>query len=797
MLKHSIVTYLLGALLFGGAAAASAQQRVLTHADYAHAEKFISYQAAPLVDHAVTHVDWLDATHFVYTDHDGKSDRVMQMDTATGKAAPLFDAEKLAATLNKQLAAPASATPATSKTAANKPIAEAVDKVKPLTASKLGLRDIALTADGRYQFSVRGKTFVCDSAAQCAQPVKAKGDEPGALSPDKKSAAFIRDWNLWVRNLATGAETQLTTDGVKNFGYATDNAGWKHTDSAILVWSPDSKKIATFQQDQRQTGDMYMVSTSVGHPTLEAWKYPLPGDKHVTLIERVIIDVPTKKMLRLQTPPDQHRSSLCDDVSCGADGGWDDVKWAPDGKTLAFVSTSRFHKHEWFRIANADTGAVRTVFEETAKTYYESGNGKVNWAYLPATHEAVWYSERSNWGQLYLYDLTTGKLKRAITTGEGNVTEMLRVDAKTRTAWFRAVGREKNVDPYYQQFYKVSLDAGQPTLLTPEEADHSVTLSPDGRLFVDAYSTPIAPPVTVLRRADDGQKVADIATADISRLKAIGWVPPTPIIVKGRDGKSDIYGMLFKPATFDPSKKYPVIDYIYPGPQTGSVRGRSFLAGRGDNQAMAELGFVVVALDGMGTPWRSKKFHDAYYANMGDNTLPDQVSGIKDLAARYPWVDATRVGIWGHSGGGNASTDGMFRYPDFFKVGWSESGNHDNRNYEDDWAEKYQGELVMNKDGTSNYDDQANQNHAANLKGHLMLVHGTMDDNVPLSNTLLVVQALIKANKDFDLLLIPNAHHGYGKDTPYTIRRRWDYFVRYLMGATPPHEFTMQMPPAY
>ena len=291
--------------------------------------------------------------------------------------------------------------------------------------------------------------------------------------------------------------------------------------------------------------------------------------------------------------------------------------------------------------------------------------------------------------------------------------------------------------------------------------------------------------------------VATVAKADISRLKAAGWVAPVPITVKARDGKTDLYGMMFKPSNFDPSKKYPIIDYIYPGPQTGSVRGRSFSAARGDHQAMAELGFIVVAIDGMGTPWRSKAFHDTWFGNMGDNTLPDQVAGIKELGKRYPWIDLSRVGIWGHSGGGNASTDAMFRYPDFFKVGWSESGNHDNRNYEDDWAEKYQGELVKGKDGKSNYDDQANQNHAANLKGRLMLVHGTMDDNVPPYNTLLVADALIKANKDFDMLLIPNVHHGYAAATPYATRRRWDYFVNHLAGNTPPKEYELKKWPWY
>jgi dipeptidyl aminopeptidase/acylaminoacyl peptidase len=330
-------------------------------------------------------------------------------------------------------------------------------------------------------------------------------------------------------------------------------------------------------------------------------------------------------------------------------------------------------------------------------------------------------------------------------------------------------------------------------LLTPEDADHSIALSPGGTYFVDTYSTTTTPPVAMLRKADDGSVVREVARADITRLRAAGWVAPEPFTVKARDGRTELYGLMFKPSNFDPAKKYPIVNYIYPGPQVGSVRGRSFLPSHGDNQALAELGFIVVAIDGMGTPFRSKAFHDAYFENIGDNTLPDQVAGMKELGKRFAWIDMDRIGIWGHSGGGNATATAMFRYPDFFKVGWSESGNHDNRNYEDDWAEKWQGLLRRDKDGSSNYDDQANQNHAKDLKGHLMLVHGLMDDNVPPSNTLLVVDALVAANKDFDLLVLPNARHGYGTGQAgmYVTRRRWDYFVRNLLGTEPPQEYAI------
>jgi dipeptidyl aminopeptidase/acylaminoacyl peptidase len=329
-------------------------------------------------------------------------------------------------------------------------------------------------------------------------------------------------------------------------------------------------------------------------------------------------------------------------------------------------------------------------------------------------------------------------------------------------------------------------------LLTPDDANHEVYLSTSGKYFVDSFSKPDVPAIAVLR-SDTGDLLAPLERADIARLTAAGWKPPEPFTVKARDGVTDLYGLMFKPANFDAAKKYPIVNHIYPGPQTGSVGSRSFSAALGDCQALAELGFIVVEIDGMGTPWRSKKFHEAYFGNLGDNTLPDQVAGMKQLAARFPWIDIDRAGIYGHSGGGYAAAGAMFHYPDFFKVGISEAGNHDNREYEDDWAEKWQGLLQTNSDGTTSYDNQANQLAARNLKGHLLLAHGTMDSNVPPYNTLLVVDELIKANKDFDLLLLPNRNHGFGNEA-YMVRRRWDYFVRYLLGAEPPAGYELKPP---
>ena len=639
------------------------------------------------------------------------------------------------------------------------------------------------------------------NAAECSKftgllvTAAAGGPATASWSPDRSKYVFIRNWNLFVTDAVTKKETQVTSDGVKDFGYATDNAGWIHSDNTILTWSPDSKKIATFQQDQRGVREMYLVSTVAGHPKLDAWKYPLVGDSVVSMIQRVIIDLtgPQPKVVRLQMPPDQHRSTVCDHISC-AGGEFADVQWYPDGSKLAFVSSSRDHKIATFRVADAATGVVKDVMREEVKTQFESGDNVPNWRVLPSSNELLWFSERDDWGQFYLYNLTTGALKNKVTSGNGNVSLLLHVDEKARQLYFVGVGKEANRDPYFRHVYRIGLDGTALTLLTPEDGDHNVTWSPSKKYFVDSWSRPDLPPTAVLRDGVSGKLILTLETGDISRLLATGWKPPTRITVKARDGKTDLYGLMFTPSNLDSTKKYPIINYIYPGPQTGSVGSRSFSAARGDHQALAELGFVLVMIDGMGTPMRSKSFHDAYYGRMGDNTLPDQVAGMKELAARYKFIDIDQAGMWGHSGGGFATADAMFRYPDFFKVGIAESGNHDNRVYEDDWGERYHGLLVRDANGRDNYEAEANQSLAKNLKGKLLLAHGTADDNVPPDNTLLLVDALIKANKDFDLLMLPNLPHSYGPASNYMMRRRWDYFVTNLLGATPPRDYVIGAP---
>ncbi len=763
--------FLFTAGLCAALSAVQAQQNdSVSAADYTRAESFLRYNTQQYIDDGNISPNWLPGDRFWYRKLTPTGSEFIIVDPVKGTRTAAFNQQKLATALS-------AATGQTYK------------------AAMLPFQDLDYLPGGKaVVFNINNKQWKADLSTYIITPdatdlsaLHKEANDHEVLSPDSSKAAFIKDYNLWVRDLATGKLTQLTTDGVQYFGYATDNAGWKHSDDAILRWSPDSKKIATFRQDERKAGNMYLVSTNVGHPKLEAWKYPLPGDTSIITIQRVIINVDTPRVILLQVPPDPHRASLSDDVS--SSGTFDDVDWSEDASQLAFVSTSRDHKAEKLRIADAATGAVREVFEEKVATQYESGQETINWKYLSRTKEIIWYSERDNWGQLYLYDAVTGRLKNQITKGDWVVTQLLKVDAKKRVLYFLADGKEEG-NPYFTYFYKIGFDGKNMMLLTPEKGNHDITLAPSQNYFIDDYSQPDVPGITVLRKLD-GKLVSTLEKADLSRLKATGWKPPVPVTIKAYDGQTDLYGLLYTPTHLDSSKKYPVIDYIYPGPQGGSVGSWSFAASRGDNQALAELGFIVVEIEGSSNPLRSKSYHDRSYGNMAENTLPDQVAGIRQLAQMHSYIDINRVGIWGHSGGGFATACAMFRYPDFFKVGISESGNHDNRNYEDDWGERYIGLLTKGANGVSNYEAQANQVYAGNLKGKLLLAHGMMDDNVPPSNTLLVVEALEKANKDYDLLVFPNSRHGYGVYSSYMMRRRWDYFVKNLLGKEPPKEYKM------
>ena len=759
-------TVLLALALIAAPAAAQQEPRQLTTEDYERAEERLFANTSPLVYGGAVIPRWVDSVRFWYPNMIEGGTEYILVNAESRTQERVFDQLLIA----EALSAASSST------------------VGPLTLGLLALdvnRSLALfQLEDETQYLCDFIQFACRGTPSGAEPV----NRSEVYSPDGRAAAFIRDHNLWVRDIESGDERRVSHDGIEDFGYATNNAGWMRSDRPVLKWSPNSRKIATFQHDARGVGMMYTVSTNIGHSDLDAWRYPLPEDSVIFRISRVVIDLDRpegQEVVRFDMPPDQHRSTCSDHVECN--GTFGDVYWSDDASQVVFVSSSRDHKRAHVRVADAQTGEVRDLFEEIEDTFFDSGHeAGGNWRFLSSSNEVLWYSQRDDWGHLYLYDAETGGLKGRVTEGEWQVAEIVRVDEGERKLWFIGNGREPG-DPYFRYLYRVGLDDGELELLTPDSANHTISFSPSREYFLDSYSTPADPPTTVLRDLD-GAEIMTVQEADISALLASGWQPPMPFSVKARDGVTDLHGLLFRPSDFDSDREYPVINYLYPGPMGSSVGTRSFIPSRSDLQSIAELGFVVVELDAMGTAGRSKSFHEVYYGNMGDNGLPDQMTGIRQLAERHGWIDIDRVGIFGHSGGGYAAADAILRHPDFYDVAVAQAGNHDNRNYEDDWGEKWQGLLVENPDGSTNYDNQANQLLAENLVGKLLIAHGTTDTNVPLSNTMLLVDALIDANKDFDLLLLPNRGHGFGNE-PYMMRRRWDYFVRHLLRAEPPADY--------
>ncbi|MEX2468172.1 MAG: DPP IV N-terminal domain-containing protein, partial [Pseudohongiellaceae bacterium] len=741
------------------------QTSPVTLADYQRAERFLAANTDDLIRNNILAQYWQPGERLVYRRSTGAGSEYRITDLATGSTTSLFDPVMLAEALADY----------------------SDDEIEPNDLA-LSAIEVAETLDAMH-FEFDGERYRVDLLNLSVQPAPLAEDDE-FLSPDGRLAAYIDEHNLWVRDVSSGERRQLTFDGEEHYGYATNNAGWTRDDGPVLKWSPDSRRIATFRHDGREVGEMVLYTTEVGHPDIDLWKYPLPGDEHVFLIERVVIHLQdTPRVVALDLPPDAHRSTVTDHVADG-DGNFLDVEWSDDGETLAFVSSSRDHKVATLRLADPDTGAVRDIHTESVATYYESGVGEANWRVLHERGEFIWYSERDDWGHLYLYDLASGELKHPITAGDWLVKTVEHVDLDAGRLYFIGSNREPG-DPYFDYLYRVNLDGSGLTLLTPEPANHEITWSEDHAYFTDVLSTPTEPGRALIRDSDGNESVA-LEVTDISALLDAGWVAPEPFTVKVRDGETDLHGILYRPSSFDSRQRYPVLNYLYPGPQSGSIGTRSFRAARRDKQAVAELGFFVVEVDALGTPGRSKSFHDAWHGDMGDNGLPDQMAAIRQLAARHPQMDLDRVGIWGHSGGGFASTAAILRYPEFYKVAVSGAGNHDNRNYADDWGEKWQGLLEVTETPEfgkqTNYDSQANQLLAGNLEGKLLLAHGWLDDNVHPSNTLLVVQALIEAEKEFDLVVFPEARHGFGNGR-YFMKRRWDYFVRHLKGVEPPAEF--------
>jgi len=563
----------------------------------------------------------------------------------------------------------------------------------------------------------------------------------------------------------------------------------------VLRWSEDSKRIATHRFDERDVKSLYLLETKTVRPTLHSYRVALPGDSVIPTYEIHVFEVESGSHVRVDLDAMDAVNTSC----CGVvrDTIWKDVKWANGSDELFFTRGVRSYDTLQLYVADATTGATRQILEERSKTYVEANGfsgGLPNWRVVNDNSEVVWWSERDGWGHLYLFDVATGAMKNRITEGPWMVVDLLHVDDGGRWAYFTGVGREEGQDIYDRHLYRAPLDGGAVQRLTDEDADHQVRVSPSGNYFVDTYGTMESPPTTVLRGLD-GRVLLTLETADFSKLLAMGWRYPEHFTALARDGVTPVHGFLYFPSDFDEHATYPVVDYIYPGPQVGPIRARqASVSQAGNAAALAELGFIVFVIDAMGTPARDKAFHDAYYGNMRDNGIPDHISALRQLGSRYPQMDLDRVGIFGHSGGGFSSTDALLSYPDFFKVAVSSAGNHDNRSYDFTWGEKYQGLLEKNPDGTDSFDSQANHHLAERLEGSLLLMYGTLDDNVHPNANLLLIDELIKHNKDFDLLVLPNRNHGFANE-PYVIRRTWDYFVEHLRNEEPPKGYQIVRPP--
>ena len=757
-----------------GPAPAAAQQ--VSESAYARAEQFLPWNASKLISGDQVTPEFFDGDRFWYRSRTASGHEFIVVDPAARSLASAFDHARLAAALSVA--------------------ADTAYEGRTLPFDEFDF----VNGGGAIRFQVADSVqWTCDiSAYTCTGPTAATAPSAAERpSPDGRWIAFARDENMWVRDAASGDETQLTHDGETDFGYGAIPEGCcqeitsrraSRERSPAMQWSPDSRRIATHRYDEREVERFHLLEAADGRPILHSWAYALPGDSIVPTSELWLLDVEAGTSVRADVEPQPGNFAR-------GDTSFVDVQWTADGSQVFYTHRSRnFKSYRLYRV-DAATGSATELLEETGPTYVELNNFTSfppAWQVLGNGSEFLWWSERDGFGHLYLYD-GEGNLQNQVTSGPWLVAQLLHVDEASRTVYFTAAGREEGRHPYHLHLYRVGLDGSGLELLSSEDAVHQITVSPSGSYFVDQYSAPEMAPIAVVR-GRDGSVVQSIENADISRLEEAGWIPPVPFEAKGRDGTTSVYGLLWFPSDFDPEASYPVVDYIYPGPQIGAVTRYDFSAsGRGNGRALAELGFIVFAVDAFGTPLRSKAFHDAYYGNMGDNGIPDHISALKELAGRYPQMDLDRVGIFGHSGGGFSSTDAILRWPDFFKVAVSGAGNHDNRGYHFPWAEKYQGLLVENDDGTDNYDSQANQNIAANLKGKLLLHYGTLDDNVHPNMTIRVIDELIAHNKDFDMFVLPNRNHGYSSE-PYVVRRTWDYFIEHLRGEVPPEEYRITGP---
>ncbi|MFM9909305.1 MAG: DPP IV N-terminal domain-containing protein [Chitinophagaceae bacterium] len=630
--------------------------------------------------------------------------------------------------------------------------------------------------------------------------------KPGwaSISPDKKFIVFAKNYNLYWMDSAnyqkalrneddsTIIEKSITTDGIENYSYGGDSFGENNTDkeknknkrkSAFVLWSPDGKYFSMVRSDMRKVKDLWVIN-NVGdsRPTLETYKYHMPGETDAPMRELLLFDFVSKTSKRLNTElfKDQEISIASrPSLQKERDDEFRSVVWLGTNDRFYLSRTSRDLKKIDLCAVDVKTGEPKLLIEERLNTYVETRRpGFVN-----EGKELIHWSERDGWGHFYLYD-GEGKLKNAITSGPFHCEDIEEIDEKNRVLYFTANGKEQGEDPYYLHLYRVNFDGSNLKLLNPGDFDNTHSMDDDAKYFINNFSRVNTAPKSILYD-NSGRKIMDLETTDLSRLKGAGYKFPQPFIVKADDGITDLYGVMYLPFDFDSTKKYPIIEYVYPGPQTEAVN-KSFSRSMDRTDRLAQFGFVVITVGNRGGhPSRSKWYHNFGYGNLRDYGLADKKAAIEQLADRYSFIDINRVGIHGHSGGGFMSTAAMLVYPDFFKVAVSSAGNHENNIYNRWWSEKHHGvrEVIGEKNDTSFvYAIEKNSDLAKNLKGRLMLSTGDMDNNVHPANTIRMANALIKANKRFDFVLMPGQRHGFGDMSEYFFWMQADYFCKWLLG---------------
>jgi dipeptidyl-peptidase 4 len=725
-----------------------------TRADYERAERFLPWNVQKLVYNADIRPRWVEESDRFWYHKPGPNKEFLLVDCAKGTRGPAFDHARLAKALS---------------TASDR-------EYEP---NKLPFDSFEFVEKGAaIRFEVDHQRWTCTlSGYKCEKAVSAKLWE--TLSPDGKWAAYVDHYNLYVRDASTGAVLQLTRDGEAAWDYATplpssdlmvEQGTQDARQPAAVFWSPDSTRLVTYRIDSRNTGRLttiQFVPPDQLRPKVYTYAYPLPGES-LAQAKPIIFEVLSGQRTEVATAPLQIEFQ-----------GGPSFTWFKDSGRFHYRFYARGYKRAELREVDATTGKQKTLVEEEANTYIDPGENEARIVNEGA--EVLWTSERDGWNHIYLYDGRTGQLDNQVTRGDWPVRSIVHVDERNRQVYFLAGGRDPNEDPYLTQLYRVDFDGNHLTLLSPERANHTVSISPTGAYFVDNFSRPDLPGESVLSRTSDGSVVQKLEITEAGALLRRGWKFPEPFRGKSADGTTALYGLIWRPSNFDPAKKYPVIEQIYPGPQFFFVP-KTFDACYAPEQSLAELGFIVVMVDGRGTTGRSRAFHEFSYRNLG-GVFDDHVAMIRQMAARYPYMDLERVGVYGTSAGGYAAAHAMLMHPEFYKVCVSISGDHDARLDKAWWNELYQG-YPMGPD----YAEQANPTLADRLKGHLLLVHGDVDHNVNPVETIRFVDALIRANKNFDMLFVPNMSHGEGKN-PYLIRRRWDYFVEHLLGVEPPEDF--------